>query len=134
RHFGGLKVIVPAGAWRPTAERMAWLNHGAADFELYTLDERSEELAPVDFRDTGNLECRLVHAFSSAAAVERCLAGIDRLMALVPSAARERVEVRPSSATEVGLLLHGLEFARVRLGAAAHSFARDEEISFGAGA
>jgi hypothetical protein len=27
RHFGGLKVIVPAGAWRTTAERMAWLNH-----------------------------------------------------------------------------------------------------------
>src|SRR6266567_631594 len=32
RHFGGLKVIVPGGAWRTTAERMAWLNHGAADF------------------------------------------------------------------------------------------------------
>ena len=55
RHFGGLKVIVPAGAWRTTAERMAWLNHAAADFQLFTLDERSEELAPVDFRDTGNL-------------------------------------------------------------------------------
>ena len=26
-HFGGLKVVVPAGAWRITAERMAWLNH-----------------------------------------------------------------------------------------------------------
>src|SRR5271166_4728102 len=49
RHFGGLKVIVPAGAWRPTAERITWLNHAAADFELFTLDERSEELAPVDF-------------------------------------------------------------------------------------
>ena len=45
RHFGGLKVVVPAGAWRPTAERMAWLNHAAANFELFTLDERSEELA-----------------------------------------------------------------------------------------
>ena len=44
RHFGGLKVIVPAGAWRTTAERMAWLNHAAADFQLFTLDERSEEL------------------------------------------------------------------------------------------
>ena len=45
RHFGGLKVVVPAGAWRTTAERMAWLNHAAANFELFTLDERSEELA-----------------------------------------------------------------------------------------
>ncbi len=71
RHFGGLKVIVPAGAWRTTAERMAWLNHGAAIFELYTLDERSEELTAVDFRDTGNLDSRLVHAFSASAAIER---------------------------------------------------------------
>jgi len=134
RHFGGLKVIVPAGAWRTTAERMAWLNHAAADFQLFTLDERSEELEAVDFRDTGNLESRLVHAFSSAAAVERCESGIARLMGLVPPAARERVEVRASSPTEVGLLLHGLEFARVRHGVAAHSFAREDEVTFGAGA
>jgi hypothetical protein len=134
RHFGGLKVIVPAGAWRTTAERMAWLNHAAADFELFTLDERSEELAAVDFRDTGNLEFRLVHAFSAAAAIERCQAGVDRLLALVPPAARERVEVRAGSATEVGLLLHGLEFARVRCGFAANTFTREDQISFGAGA
>ena len=133
RHFGGLKVIVPAGAWRTTAERMAWMNHAAADFQLFTLDERSEELAPVDFRDTGNLESRLFHAFSAAAAIERCKTGIDRLLALVPPLARERVEVRVSSAAEVGLLLHGLEFARVRHAVAAHSFAHQDEASFGAG-
>ena len=134
RHYGGLKVIVPAGAWRTTAERMAWLNHAAADFQLFTLDERSEELSAVDFRDTGNLESRLVHAFSADAAIERCKDGVARLMALVPEAARERVELRAGSATEVGLLLHGLEFARVRHGIAAHSFARRDEASFGAGA
>jgi len=134
RHFGGLKVIVPAGAWRTTAERMAWLNHAAAGFELFTLDERSEELAAVDFRDTGNLESRLVHAFSQGAALERCQPGIDKLLALVPAAARERVEVRPHSSTEVGLLLHGLEFARVRHGTAAQSFSRENEVTFGAGA
>ncbi len=133
RHFGGLKVIVPGGAWRTTAERMAWLNHAAANFELFTLDERSEEIALVDFRDIGNLDSRLVHAFSPAAARARCQSGIERLLALVPDAARARVEVRPRSATEVGLLLHGLEFARVRHGASAHSFARENEITFGAG-
>ncbi len=133
RHFGSLKVIVPAGASRPTAERMVWLNHAAVNFSLFTLDERSEELLPVDFRDTGNLESRLVHAFSHAAALERCQSGIARLLALVPDAARERVEVRAHSATEAGLLLHGLEFARVRHGASAHSFAREDEITFGAG-
>ena len=134
RHFGGLKVIVPAGAWRTTAERMAWLNHAAAEFQLFTLDERSEELLPVDFRDTGNLESRLVHAFSAEAAIERCQSGLDRILSLMPSAAKARVEVKPSSATEVGLLLHGLEFARVRHGLAANSFAREDEITFGAGA
>jgi hypothetical protein len=134
RHFGGLKVIVPVGAWRTTAERMAWLNNAAADFQLFTLDERSEELAPVDFRDTGNLESRLVHAFSASASIERCQAGIDRLLELVPPAARGRVEVLAASATQVGLLLHGLEFARVRHGAASNSFAREDEITFGAGA
>ena len=134
RHFGGLKVIVPAGAWRTTAERMAWLNHGAAEFQLYTLDERSEELEQVDFRDTGNLDSRLVHAFTAHAAIERCQAGVDRLMELVPSAAKERVEVRASSASEVGLHLHGLEFARVRHGFVAGSFTHRDEVTFGAGA
>jgi hypothetical protein len=134
RHFGGLKVIVPAGAWRTTAERMAWLNHGAADFQLFTLDERSEELAAVDYRDTGNLASHLVHAFSPAGTIERFRPSIDRLLALVPPAARERVEVRPESATEVGLQLHGLEFARVRHGFAANTFTREDEITFGAGA
>ena len=134
RHFGGLKVVVPVGAWRTTAERIAWLNHGAADFALFTLDERSEELMPVDFRDIGNLDSGLVHAFSPAAALDRCQSGIDRVLAFVPPAARERIEVRPHSATEVGLQLHGLEFARVRHSASAHSFTRQEEVTFGAGA
>lgn len=134
RHFGGLKVVVPAGAWRTTAERIAWLNHSAAAFELYTLDERTEELALVDFRDTGNFESRLVHAFSAQAVIDRCRVGLDRLLALVPPASRDRIELYPRSATEVGILLHGLEFARVRHTAAADSFARRNEVSFGAGA
>ena len=134
RHFGGLKVIVPAGAWRTTAERMAWLNHSAANFELYTLDERSEELVLVDINDTGNLESRLMHAFSSQTAIERCGAGIDRLMSLIPEPGRQRVELRASTPTEVGLLLHGLEFARVRHGASARSFTSHDEVTFGAGA
>ncbi len=134
RHFGGLKIVVPAGAWRTTAERMAWLNRSSAQFSLFTLDERSEELVEIDFRDIGNFNSGLVHAFSKSAALDRCRSGIDRLLALVPDAARERVEIRPHSATEVGLLLHGLEFARVRYAASAHSFARQQEVTFGAGA
>jgi hypothetical protein len=134
RHFGGLKVIVPAGAGRTTAERIAWLNPSVADFQLFTLDSRSEELAPVDYRDTGNLDLRLVHAHSPSTAIERCRTGVDRLLELVPAAHRNRVEICAGSASETGLLLHGLEFARVRHRAADHSFAREEEVTFGAGA
>src|SRR6185437_6219346 len=43
------------------------------------------------------------------------------------------VELRPRSATEVALLLHGLEFARVRQGVSSNSFSRVDEVSFGAG-
>ncbi len=134
RHFGGLKVIVPAGTARTTAERMAWLNTAAADFQLFTLDAHSEELVPVDICDTGNLEVRLAHAFSAATAMERCRAGVDRLMQLVPEVQRARVEICARSANETCLLLHGLEFARVRHRAADHSFAPEEEVTFGAGA
>ena len=134
RHFRGLKLIVPAGAWRTTAERLVWLNHGLAAFELYALDERLEELTAIDFRDSGNVESRLVHAFDAAAALERSRAGIERLMSLLPEGCRGWVEVRAHSAVEVGMLLHGLEFARVRYRVAARSFVSAMEISFGAGA
>jgi hypothetical protein len=134
RHFGGLKVIVPRGAHQTTAERMAWLNHAAADFQLYTLDERSEELEPIDCRDIGNQTARLIHAFSPDAVLERCRSGIAQVLELLPPGAQSRIEIRPRSATEVSLSLHGLEFARVRYGAAIHSFVPQEEISFGAGA
>lgn len=134
RHFSGLKVIVPKGAHRTTAERLAWLNHAAADFQLYTLDERSEELEPVDFRDFGNQTARLIHAFSHQAALERCRPGIEKLIELLPVGAESRIEIRPRSATEITLSLHGLEFARVRHGAAPNSFAQQLDITFGAGA
>lgn len=134
RHFSGLKVIVPRGASQTTAERMAWLNHAAADFQLFTLDERSEELVPVDFRDIGNQTARLIHAFSPEAALERCHSGILRVTELLPPGARSRIEIRPRSATEVALSLYGLEFARVRYAAVPHAFAQREEITFGAGA
>ena len=133
RHYGGLKILIPEGASHTTAERLAWLNPAHAHMQLFTLNERSEELTEVDFRDCGNLESRLVHAHAADATLERCGEGIARLMALVPKAMQSRVELRANSATEVGLLLHGLEFGRVRLSAVAHSFHREEQISFGAG-
>jgi len=51
----------------------------------------------------------------------------------VPAGAKERIEIHPRCATEVGLLLHGLEFAHVRYGPGARSFAHQNEVTFGAG-
>lgn len=134
RHYGALRVIVPAGMARTTAERMAWLHPGLARFQLFTLDERSEELVEIDIHDIGNVESRLTHAFNVDSAMQRAGAAIAHMMERIPAAARGRVELRARSAAEVDLLLHGLEFARVRRGTAPGSFAPQDEISFGAGA
>jgi hypothetical protein len=134
RHFGALKVIVPAGQWRTTAERMTWLNHNAAAFQLFELNEATEEFTEIDYRDLGNTESLLTHAFDVPRALDRAQSGLARVLNLVPAAAKSRVEIRARSAAEVSLLLHGLEFARVRNAPAKHSFAPIEEITFGEGA
>jgi hypothetical protein len=56
------------------------------------------------------------------------------VMALVPEGARDVVEQRIRSGTELAFLLHGLEFARARMGVSANSFNREVAVSFGAGA
>jgi hypothetical protein len=113
---------------------MHWLNANAAKWELYELDERAERLESVDVRDCGNLRAELVHAFNPEAALERSRTAIDRVLALLGPGLQAATEIRPRSAAEIALLLHGLEFARVRSGFARGSFAREDEISFGAGA
>ena len=134
RLIQGLKVIVPAGTGEVTRARLGWMNCAAAKWELYELEERDDSLTQLDPADLGNLDVRLTHAFNAEAALERARASIDRVFGLLPQLASGRVEVRPRSPAEVGFLLHGLEFARVRHGLAANSFVRQDEITFGAGA
>jgi len=134
RLFEGLKVVVPQGTSEVTRARIAWMNSALAKWELYELDERTDELARFDPADHGNLDVRLVHAFNREAALERSRAAIDRVFELLPGRASGKVEVLPRSAAEVAFLLHGLEFARVRHSLAPNSFARRNEITFGAGA
>jgi hypothetical protein len=130
----GLKVILPQGTERTTRLRMAWLDRDAAKWELYLLDERSEELTQIDISDYGNEEVHLVHAFHPHATLERFHDAIQQLLQLLPVSERDRVEVRPRNASEVGFLLHGLEFSRVRHGFSGNSFSREAQLSFGAGA
>jgi hypothetical protein len=134
RLFEGLKVVVPQGTSETTRVRLAWMNMSLAKWELYELDERTDELIQLDPHDQGNLDVRLIHAFNRESALERARPGIERVFSLLPSSASGKVEAWPRSAAEVAFLLYGLEFARVRQAVAANSLARHGEITFGAGA
>ncbi|WP_263381885.1 hypothetical protein [Granulicella arctica] len=134
RLFQGLKVIVPRGMATLTVSRLAWLNADAAQWELWELAERSEELTERDAADHGNLATRLMHAPNESAARERFAEAASRVLAMVPATMREDVEQHIRSGSEMAFRLHGLEFARARVGLSEVSFNRDVEVSFGAGA
>jgi hypothetical protein len=134
RLYQGLKVIVPRGAAMLTLSRLAWLNTEAAQWELWELEQSSEELNHRDPDDQGNLRTRLVHHPDEAAATERFASAIEQVVALVPAGEELRVEQRLRHTAELAFLLHGMEFARARIGLAANSFAHVLEITVGAGA
>jgi hypothetical protein len=134
RLYEGLKVVAPKGMAQTVRARMAWLNKGIAKWELCELDERAEQLQAVDIGDCGNLQFHLVHAFNPQAALERSGTAVERVLGLLMPGMRAATEVRARSAAEIAFLLHGLEFARIRSGYARGSFARADEITFGAGA
>jgi hypothetical protein len=134
RLYHGLKVIVPRGAATLTLSRMAWLNDEAAKWELWELEQSSEELTQRDANDQGNLRTRLIHLPDEQAARERFAAGIEQVMQLVPANEHDRVEQRLRNTAELAFLLHGLEFARIRIGLAPNSFAQTFEVTAGVGA
>jgi hypothetical protein len=134
RLYQGLKVIVPRGSATLTLSRMAWLNADTAKWELWELEQSSEELTQRDTNDQGNLRTRLVHLPDEQAALERFAAGIEEVMQLVPANEHDRVEQRLRNTAELAFLLHGMEFARVRIGLAPNSFAQTLEVTAGVGA
>ncbi len=131
--YQGLKVIVPRGSAALTLSRMAWLNANAAQWELFELDQQTEELTQRDAADTGNLRTRLMHHPDSTAAAERFAHAIEQVLELVPPHDHARVEQRLRSTAELAFLLHGLEFARARISLAPGSFTHTLEITFGTG-
>jgi hypothetical protein len=133
RVFQGLRLVVPRGCAAAARGRMRWLDRAAAQWELYELDASSGELTSRSVADVGNLAIELPHAFDAQAALERCAVGVDELRTMLPAELLAATEIRPRSATEVSFALHGLEYARVRHGLAPGSFARRNEIVFGAG-
>ncbi|MBI2678021.1 MAG: hypothetical protein HYX28_04520 [Candidatus Koribacter versatilis] len=122
----GLQLFVPPRTSAIVRERMAHLNHAAAKFALYELDERELALAVVDCRDRGNVATRLVRAPDERAARERFAAQTARVRAIVPDA-----EAVVLNGTEMAYRLHGLEFAHARIAALPGSFRNAAELSFG---
>jgi hypothetical protein len=134
RLYRGLRMIVPRGMATLTVSRIPWMNADAAQWELWEFDEKTEEMEQRDAADHGNLKTRLIHAANEEAARERFAESTGWVMELVPEAMRAVVEQKVRSGAEMAFLLHGLEFARVRMGYAGQSFNRVQEITFGAGA
>ncbi len=134
RLYKGLRLVVPRGMATLTLARLPWMNTAAGGWELFELDERSEELTERDPADGGNLRTRLVHHPDRGAAGERFAAAIDAVLSLVPEEDGHRVEQRLRSTAELAFLLHGLEFARARISLAPGSFAHTLEITVGVGA
>ncbi len=134
RLYRGLRLIAPRGTATLTLSRLAWMNEDAAQWELWELDQRSEEMEQRDAADQGNLRTRLVHHPDAAAAAERFAAATAKVMALVPAGEETRVEQRLRSTAELAFLLHGMEFARARVAIVANSFVQRVEITVGGGA
>jgi len=132
--YEGLKLILPRGAAMLTAARMAWLNAKVAQWELWEFDRASEELVQRDLEDQGNLRTRLIHRPDERAAQERFADAVAQVMELVPEGDAERVEQHLRSSTELAFLLHGLEFARARIEAAAIGFSHTLKLTVGVGA
>ena len=125
----GLKLFVPKGSSGLVRERMANLNHEAAKWSLFELDERHDALVEIDCLDRGNVATRLVHSADDEAARERFKDSIMQVQGVLPNC-----EVAVLSAAEIAFRWRGLEFARARLGGIPGSFRSTEVIVFGVGA
>ncbi len=84
RLYQGLRIIVPRGTAATTLSRLPWLNSRIARYELYELDEQTEDLSRRDPADHGNLTTHLLHAPNQAAALERFASAIPQILALLP--------------------------------------------------
>lgn len=125
----GLKMFVPAACSAVVRQRMGQLDPSAAKWSLYEFDEREDALAEIDLADCGNLETRLTRFPDEDSVRERFAGPIGEIKALMPE-----VAVAVLSPAEIAFRLHGLEFARARLGHAPDPLRAEMEIVFGLGA
>ena len=120
---GGLKLIVPAKCSELVRARMAHLNPSAAKWQLYELDERSDEITEVEVFDRGNISARLIRCADESEIERRFAEPIALVRTLMPEA-----ETAQLSSAEVAFRCHGLEFARARLTAKPGNFRSEPKL------
>jgi hypothetical protein len=122
----GLKLFVPTGTSSVLRQRITHLDRDLAKWEVYELDEPTQQITSFDISDAGNIATRLVYAPDKNSAMERFAGSIAHVLALVPDA-----EPVVLSAAELVFRLHGLQFAGARLGVTRESFRPAEQLYFG---
>src|SRR5438876_864916 len=81
----------------------AHLNHGAAKWQLYGLDEREETIQELDTSDCGNLATRLLHCWDLGAVRGRFASQIEHISSYCPDA-----ETTVISPAEISFRFRGL--------------------------
>ena len=125
----GLKLFSPSGKWGVTRERMAHLNADAAKWQLYEIEDRSDDVKQIDLSDRGNIETRLVHTSDESSVRERFAEPIAQVRQFM-----NELEIAILSSAEIAFRCYGLEFARARVAHEPGSFRSTTEIVFGLGA
>ncbi len=119
RDYRGLRIFLPAGRSRATANRLAWLNSGQSGtlLELYEVDEDQWRVERVDERDFGNVETRLAAAGRGEEMLRDLPEEARRICALAPELIEAKVTGPASSGAGepegLSLRMRGLEFARL---------------------
>ena len=99
-HVEGLKLFVPPAMSAVVRERMSNLNHAAAKFELFELNEREQSMEQLDCSDRGNIKTRLARCVDESAARARFGEAIGKVLSLAPD-----TEMAVLSATEIAFPL-----------------------------
>jgi hypothetical protein len=111
----GLRLFLPVGRSRITANRLPWLKSGPGGmrFELYEIDEDQWRVERVDERDFGNVETHLVAA-QNAEARRGGLRDLPEEARRICSLAPGLIEARSTGeGAEISFRIRGLEFARL---------------------
>lgn len=106
----GLKIFLPRGILALTAHRAAYLDRRAVQVEIFEWSPGEKLAAPIDLKDFGNVETRLVPRRQGEELAERHGETVRDLL----DDAEDRVDVVPdASGNFLSLRVLGLEVARV---------------------